>query len=496
MRSCAPSVDAVVHPGKRPAPQSRSVPAAVAPESAGPQRRLAADDGDALPLLLAAVRHGGDRGRPPGDARPAGLPDQPRRAVLEGLVVHRAARPPRAAPPPAGPRRARRPDQPPGRGHLGRRPRPGGRRHRAHPARARPRRRRLLRRRIADQRAGLPVRQVRPRRPAHQRHRLQRPVLHELGRRCGQPRLRPRPRDAVPAQRHRRGRRRRAGRLQPRRHDAAGHAVVRRRPRARRAAHRRRPPAHRHRPHGRPPPAAAARHRPGAGQRAAAHRDRRGPGRRGRTSPRAPPASTTSGTASPPTGPTASSGSPACRSSDQRRTVFALARAEKAIVLTARGAEQHRSGTDTAQAWINLALALGLPGRPGQRLGHRHRPGQRAGRPRARAEGRPAARLPLAGRPGRPRARRRRLGRRPRRPADAGESAFELLDALGTDGGVRTLLVLASQRRGERSGRPPGHQPAARPGLPRWSATSSSPRPRSSPTSSCPAPCGRRRTAR
>jgi assimilatory nitrate reductase catalytic subunit len=45
---------------------------------------------------------------------------------------------------------------------------------------------------------------------------------------------------------------------------------------------------------------------------------------------------------------------------DQRRTVFALARAEKAIVLTARGAEQHRSGTDTAQAWINLALALGL----------------------------------------------------------------------------------------------------------------------------------------
>ena len=104
---------------------------------------------------------------------------------------------------------------------------------------------------------------------------------------------------------------------------------------------------------------------------------------------------------------------------DQRRTVFALARAEKAIILTARGAEQHRSGTDTAQAWINLALALGLPGPPGQRLGHRHRPGQRAGRPRARAEGRPAARLPLAEGPGRPRTRRRRLGDRPRRPADA-----------------------------------------------------------------------------
>src|SRR5215218_9887514 len=53
----------------------------------------------------------------------------------------------------------------------------------------------------------------------------------------------------------------------------------------------------------------------------------------------------------------------------QRRTVFALARAEKAIILTARGAEQHRSGTDTAQAWINLALAFGLPGRPGSGWG-------------------------------------------------------------------------------------------------------------------------------
>src|SRR3954463_5328967 len=54
---------------------------------------------------------------------------------------------------------------------------------------------------------------------------------------------------------------------------------------------------------------------------------------------------------------------------EQRRTVFALARAQRAILLTARGAEQHRSGTDTAQAWINLALALGLPGRPGSGWG-------------------------------------------------------------------------------------------------------------------------------
>ena len=38
--------------------------------------------------------------------------------------------------------------------------------------------------------------------------------------------------------------------------------------------------------------------------------------------------------------------------------------AETAMILTARGAEQHSTGTDTAQAYINLALALGLPGRP------------------------------------------------------------------------------------------------------------------------------------
>ena len=44
-------------------------------------------------------------------------------------------------------------------------------------------------------------------------------------------------------------------------------------------------------------------------------------------------------------------------------TVRALATATNAVILTARGAEQHRSGSDTVVAYINLALALGLPGR-------------------------------------------------------------------------------------------------------------------------------------
>lgn len=48
-----------------------------------------------------------------------------------------------------------------------------------------------------------------------------------------------------------------------------------------------------------------------------------------------------------------------------RLAARALASAKRAIVLTARGVEQHRNGTDAASAYINLALALGLPGRDG-----------------------------------------------------------------------------------------------------------------------------------
>jgi assimilatory nitrate reductase catalytic subunit len=40
-----------------------------------------------------------------------------------------------------------------------------------------------------------------------------------------------------------------------------------------------------------------------------------------------------------------------------------------AVVLTGRGAEQHTDGTDTVTAAINLALALGLPGRPASGYG-------------------------------------------------------------------------------------------------------------------------------
>jgi assimilatory nitrate reductase catalytic subunit len=128
----------------------------------------------------------------------------------------------------------------------------------------------------------------------------------------------------------------------------------------------------------------------------------------------------------------------------QRRTVQLLARAEKAIVLTARGAEQHRSGTDTAQAWINLALALGLPGRPGSGWGTVTGQGNGQG---GREHGQKADQLPGYRSLADPAARAHVAAVWGIDPDDLpvpGRSAFELLDALGTDGGVRTLLVLAS----------------------------------------------------
>ncbi|GAB3302615.1 molybdopterin oxidoreductase family protein [Geodermatophilus aquaeductus] len=128
----------------------------------------------------------------------------------------------------------------------------------------------------------------------------------------------------------------------------------------------------------------------------------------------------------------------------QRRAVFALAHARNAMVLTARGAEQHSSGTDTATAWLNLALALGLPGRPGSGWGTLTGQGNGQG---GREHGQKADQLPGYRKLADPADRAHVAavwGVDPDDLPQPGRSAFELLDALGTDGGVRTLLVLAS----------------------------------------------------
>lgn len=129
---------------------------------------------------------------------------------------------------------------------------------------------------------------------------------------------------------------------------------------------------------------------------------------------------------------------------DMRETVRALATAPSAMILTARGAEQHSNGTDTAQAFINLALALGLPGKWASGYGTVTGQGNGQG---GREHGQKADQLPGYRRLDDPRARAHVAavwGIDPDELPMPGKSAFEMLDRLGSDGGVRTLLVLAS----------------------------------------------------
>ena len=129
---------------------------------------------------------------------------------------------------------------------------------------------------------------------------------------------------------------------------------------------------------------------------------------------------------------------------EQRAAVRLLAGAERAMVLTARGAEQHSKGADTVPALINLALALGLPGTVGSGYGCLTGQGNGQG---GREHGQKADQLPGYRRIDDPAARaacRRGVGHRSGAAPGPGTSAFELLDALGTPGGPRALLVMGS----------------------------------------------------
>ena len=126
------------------------------------------------------------------------------------------------------------------------------------------------------------------------------------------------------------------------------------------------------------------------------------------------------------------------------QTARLLGRANTAMILTGRGAEQQAQGVNNVLSFINLALALGKVGRPysgygcltGQGNGQGGREhGQKADQlPGYRLIADPAARqhvaavwdFPEAELPG------------------PGKSAYELLDSLGPDGGIRSLLVLGS----------------------------------------------------
>jgi assimilatory nitrate reductase catalytic subunit len=129
---------------------------------------------------------------------------------------------------------------------------------------------------------------------------------------------------------------------------------------------------------------------------------------------------------------------------DLRLAVELIGKADRAIVLTARGAEQQSKGVDTVTALINFALALGLPGSPGSGYGCLTGQGNGQG---GREHGQKADQLPGYRKIDDPAARAHVAsvwGVDPASIPGPGRSAYELLDALGTADGPRALLVMAS----------------------------------------------------
>jgi assimilatory nitrate reductase catalytic subunit len=121
-----------------------------------------------------------------------------------------------------------------------------------------------------------------------------------------------------------------------------------------------------------------------------------------------------------------------------------MGRASSAMILTARGSEQQSSGVENVLAFINLSLALGKAGRP--YCGYGCLTGQGNGQG-GREHGQKADQLPGY----------RRIDNAADRAYIAGvwnvaveslpgpgRSAYELLDTLGTEGGVRALIVMGS----------------------------------------------------
>ncbi|WP_433354705.1 molybdopterin oxidoreductase family protein [Micromonospora saelicesensis] len=129
---------------------------------------------------------------------------------------------------------------------------------------------------------------------------------------------------------------------------------------------------------------------------------------------------------------------------DLEATARALGTGGRVIILTARGAEQHAKGVDTVTAYVNLALALGLPGRDGSGYGCLTGQGNGQG---GREHGQKADQLPGYRKIDDPAAREHVAGVWGV-SADVlpgpGVPAYQLLDSLGTPGGPRALLVFGS----------------------------------------------------
>jgi assimilatory nitrate reductase catalytic subunit len=129
---------------------------------------------------------------------------------------------------------------------------------------------------------------------------------------------------------------------------------------------------------------------------------------------------------------------------DQERVVRLVADASSAMLLSGRGPEQQSKGSDTVLALINLMLALGKVGKPASGYGCLTGQGNGQG---GREHGQKADQLPGYGliENEADRARVARVwGVDPATLPGKGKSAYELLDALGPEGGIRALLVFGS----------------------------------------------------
>ena len=129
---------------------------------------------------------------------------------------------------------------------------------------------------------------------------------------------------------------------------------------------------------------------------------------------------------------------------DLREAAHRLGEARSSLILTARGPEQQSKGVDNTLAFINLMLALGKVGKPHSGWGCLTGQGNGQG---GREHGQKADQLPgyrLIADP----VHRAHIARvwniAPDELPGPGVSAYEMLDTLGTPGGVRALLVFGS----------------------------------------------------
>ena len=127
-----------------------------------------------------------------------------------------------------------------------------------------------------------------------------------------------------------------------------------------------------------------------------------------------------------------------------RQAAHWLGEAATAMALSARGPEQQSRGVDNASALINLMLALGKVGKPGCGCGTLTGQGNGQG---GREHGQKADQLPGYRKLDNPADRAvvaAAWGVTPESLPAPGLSAVELLDSIGEPGGLRMLLVMAS----------------------------------------------------